>query len=75
MKGNLVTEDEAIVRELAERGPYIAERDELGDYCVMCGKVDGRESSLADPASHEPSCLWRRACAPHPRAGSFTGAR
>jgi hypothetical protein len=57
-----VSEEEALVREVAEHGPYIAESDALGDYCVMCGKVDGRESPLANPASHEPWCLWRRAC-------------
>jgi hypothetical protein len=62
-----VDDNKSIVRELAERGPYLAASDALGDYCVMCGKVDGHESPLADPASHDPSRLWRRACERYPR--------
>jgi hypothetical protein len=61
-----VNDDESIVRELAERGPYIAASDALSDVCVMCGKVDGLESPLNDQASHEPWCLWRRACGRYP---------
>jgi hypothetical protein len=37
-----VNEDEAFVRELAERGPYIAESDAPGDVCALCGKIEGR---------------------------------
>jgi hypothetical protein len=54
-------DDEAIVREVAERGSFIAPSDVLGDACAICGKVEGRDAPLDDPANHEPSCLWRRA--------------
>ena len=59
-------EQEAIVREVADRGPYVAESDALGDVCAMCGRVGGLELPLADPTSHEPWCPWRRAKALHP---------
>ena len=63
-----MNDDEAMVRELAERGPYIAESDALGDACAMCGKVETQTSPLGDPANHERSCLWRRACERYPVA-------
>jgi hypothetical protein len=63
---------EAITRELAEHGPYIAASDALGDVCAICGKVDGLESPLADPASHEPWCLWRRSKELHRGVGTPT---
>ena len=63
-----MNDDEAIVRELAARGPCVAESDALGDVCAMCGAVNGLESPLAYPASHEPWCLWRRACERYPSA-------
>jgi hypothetical protein len=37
----------AIVRELAERGPFIAPSDALGDGCAICGKVEGQDASGA----------------------------
>jgi hypothetical protein len=58
--------DEEIVREVAERGPFIAPSDALGDVCAICGKVEGRDAALDDPAVHEPSCLWRRAVDRYP---------
>jgi hypothetical protein len=57
--------DEAIVRELAERGPFIAASDALGDVCAICGKVEGQDAPLADSASHEPMCVWRCATEPY----------
>jgi hypothetical protein len=63
-----VNADEAIVRELAERGPYIADGDALGDACAICGKVEQAAAPLDYPATHEPSCLWRRSSERYPVA-------
>jgi hypothetical protein len=63
-----MSECEAIVRELAERGPLVDEYSE----CVYChffvtyGRSDttgspAPEVTFGDPANHPPSCLWRRA--------------
>jgi hypothetical protein len=63
-----MNEYEAIVRELAERGPLVDEYSE----CVYCGffVTYGRSDTAGspapgatfnDPANHQPSCLWRRA--------------
>lgn len=62
-------ENAAIVHELAERGPFIAASDVLGDVCALCGKVDGQSTPLAATASHEPTCLWRRAKSLYPGGG------
>jgi len=55
----------AIVRELAENGPFI---DEYWT-CKLCGAGDfGFESDATNvPANHEPSCLWRRARELYPK--------
>ena len=60
---------DAIVRELAERGPFL--NDSVDCYTCPSGingfsgldKEDGRHK---DPANHEPSCLWRRSKALYP---------
>lgn len=52
-----------IVRDLAERGPFIA-TDHLGvgvPACVDCQTFDYPRAPLNNPANHEPTCLWRRA--------------
>jgi hypothetical protein len=58
--------DEAIVRDLAERGPFVAASDALGDVCTLCGMIEGEDAPLDDPVLHEPSCLWRRATERYP---------
>lgn len=61
--GAFISENSAIVRELAERGPFIDD-DQFGyggRYCADC-RIDERgEVALGDPQHHDPSCLWRRA--------------
>jgi hypothetical protein len=64
-------EDAAIVRELAEQGPFLVDNPDGGACCVDCnaGGVYGEgldEDAFRDPASHAPSCLWRRAKARYP---------
>lgn len=65
------TEPHAIARELAERGPFV-QQTEVGIACAFCDlkrdqAVLGDYAKLfADPANHEPACLWRRAKVLHP---------
>jgi len=68
---------DAIVRELAERGPFLAFTDMEVDFCPDCDVVAmantqeayqaGIYLDLNDPANHKPSCLWRRARELHPQ--------
>lgn len=66
------TPAEAIVRELAARGPFFEETNSGGLLmCIFCLKLeatvlDGEEGSISDPSDHESSCLWRRAKALYP---------
>jgi hypothetical protein len=52
----------AIVRELAERGPFVDM-----PYCADCYAegdmvpISNPANRLRDSAHHEPDCLWRRA--------------
>lgn len=63
------TEPYAIARELAEHGPYALLTPSGWYWCPQPG-CHGRAVldavSLAAPAAHEPSCLWRRAKALYP---------
>jgi hypothetical protein len=52
----------AIVRELAERGPFI---DSALD-CATCGYDPFAMGEMGYPANHAPDCLWRRAKALYP---------
>ncbi len=61
-----VNPDAAIVRELAAQGPFLVDNPDGGACCADCnaGGVYGEgldEAEFRDPASHAPSCLWRRA--------------
>ena len=66
---DVVAEQDAIVRELAERGPFInvdTFGDQLGgDACADC-EAQADDGPLNDPVNHKPSCLWRRARALYP---------
>lgn len=62
---NGVREHADIVRELAERGPFIHE----GLICWTCLKARPEHEPVMwfiHPANHEPRCLWRRARALYP---------
>jgi hypothetical protein len=59
--------DQEIVLELAERGPFIAGSDAVGDACAICGMVEGRDEPLADPGNHATACLRGRATEHHPK--------
>jgi hypothetical protein len=66
-------EDAAIVRSLAEQGPFLVDNPDGGACCADCnaGGVYGEgldEDEFRDPASHAPSCLWRRAKERYPDA-------
>ncbi len=52
----------AIVREFAERGPFI---DTSEDYDA-CADCDVWKEPLTDPANHELPCLWKRVKAFYP---------
>jgi hypothetical protein len=58
----------AIVRELAERGPYALFGVADEPICTMCNTSGFGASAdwFDDPAHHEPSCIWRRAKALYP---------
>jgi hypothetical protein len=50
-----------IVAELAA-APYTSSGTEFGDdVCALCGEWQPALDGLADPANHDPTCLWRRA--------------
>lgn len=53
-----------IVRELAERGPFVDPDDGIMGRCPLCGASAMRP--LDEPANHEPDCTWRRAKALYP---------
>lgn len=65
-----LTSPHAIVRELAEQGPFL---DDTTD-CAMCDRRRphgvGSQEWFGNPANHEPSCLWRRAKAMYPGSPS-----
>jgi hypothetical protein len=52
-------ESDAIVQDLVGLSPIV--EGDLGDYCVMCGKVRTADIDLMVPESHESHCVWRRA--------------
>lgn len=62
-----------IVREVSERGPFIDD----GITCLTCDPETAPDIPngvaysdwFADPANHEPTCLWKRARALYPRGG------
>jgi hypothetical protein len=54
-------EDATIVRELAEQGPFIEQVWPDDERCASCHELSKTPDFLADPANHEPTCLWRRA--------------
>lgn len=60
------TEPHAIVKALAERGPFLSDTTD----CAMCGTTRPFDVSSAEwfavLTNHEPSCLWRRAKALYP---------
>lgn len=53
-------EHDAIVRDLAERGPF--DNDEQG-MCATCPPEFPQRWGMNNqvPAEHDPACLWRRA--------------
>jgi hypothetical protein len=62
MPDEIQREEEAIVRELAERGPL--EEDD-GNECAFCS-YDSRHDrdhpgGQENPMNHKPGCIWRRA--------------
>lgn len=62
--------DAQIVRELAERGPFLSHR--RANECAFCF-ADAARPDLADLTNvrvHLPSCLWRRARERYPEAAS-----
>lgn len=64
MAAHVCGEGESIVRELAERGPFLCED---GVTCAACYAISTHQD---DPANHEPSCLWRRSRELYPEAVS-----
>lgn len=62
-RGSVVSDHEAIVRELAEGGPFLGLDYEGTLGCSICGSD---RPPLEDPAAHADTCLWRRAKAIYP---------
>jgi hypothetical protein len=62
-----IDELEEIVRELAERGPFINQEFDF-DVCADCKVQEGAKGDrpLSFPEMHEPRCLWRRSKALYP---------
>ena len=59
--GANVTECLDIVKQLAERGPFIYYGDDDDAICSDCDVPDLFSNHVQEPANHEPWCLWRRA--------------
>lgn len=58
----------AIIRELAVRGPFTYEYDNIL-FCADCNGhaiLASEADHLNDPSSHKPRCLWRRSKVLHP---------
>lgn len=70
MDGETMTDtDEAIVRELAERGhePVAPYPDEQCWRCLFCREETAWiYEAVPESFIHEPTCLWRRARELHP---------
>lgn len=60
-EGQVETEADALVSELAESDPYHDVQDHFSD-CFYCGAKNGTIGIPSPtPVDHKPTCLWLRA--------------
>jgi hypothetical protein len=64
-----MNEQEAIVRKLAERGPWTNTYDGIVG-CMFC---DSLYPACAKAENHNPACLWRRSRALYPSEAAGEG--